>query len=234
VFRLSVDEVQASVVAGDRVAPVGQGFLQAQADVVGEHAHGVRHVGIGSVRRGDLQNQVSDLAGGFANLGDGRAGLANSGRPSSATAAAGRLRISRATSRMTAATSPASTGPARTRSASSAAKSRGSLPDEASTLAGVCLGMLDPESVALHEEIGGLLYPVMAQVENRRAFGRRWLEDVLATSWRIWVRTQGHGARYRYFHHDDEPELHRRHVPTSDGSLTAKYHRQNEKQRARE
>lgn len=112
--------------------------------------------------------------------------------------------------------------------------SRGSLPGEASTLAGACLGMLDPDSAALHEEIGNLLTPVMTQVTNRRAFGRRWLEDVLATSWRIWVRTQGHDARYRYFHHDDEPALHRRHVPTSDGSLTAKYHRQVEKQRTGE
>jgi len=113
-------------------------------------------------------------------------------------------------------------------------ESHGSLPGEASTLAGVCLAMLDPDSAALHEEIGNLLAPVMAQVKNQRAFGRRWLEDVLATSWRLWVRTQGHNARYRYFHHDDEPELHRRHVPTSDGSLTAKYHRQVEKQRAGE
>src|SRR5207302_628827 len=44
------------------------------------------------------------------------------------------------------------------------------LPDEVATLAGACLSLLDPENVALHEEIGGLLYPVMAQVENRRAF----------------------------------------------------------------
>ncbi|HKS46212.1 MAG TPA: hypothetical protein VJT49_14090 [Amycolatopsis sp.] len=56
----------------------------------------------------------------------------------------------------------------------------GSLPDEASTLAGQCLSLLDPDSEALHEEIGNLLEPVMAQVKNRRAFARRWLEDVLA------------------------------------------------------
>jgi len=45
-------------------------------------------------------------------------------------------------------------------------ESHGSLPGEAATLAGVCLGMLDPDSAALHEEIGDLLAPVMAQVEN--------------------------------------------------------------------
>lgn len=108
------------------------------------------------------------------------------------------------------------------------------LPDEAATLAGVCLSLLDPQAQALHEEIGNLLYPVLAQVQNRSAFGRRWLEDVLATSWRIWVATQGHRARYRYFHHDEEPELHRRHAVVSDGSLTEKYHRQAEKRRVHE
>ncbi|MDT8913670.1 hypothetical protein [Amycolatopsis sp. PS_44_ISF1] len=113
-------------------------------------------------------------------------------------------------------------------------ETRGSLPDEARMLAEQCLSLLDPDSEALHEEIGNLLDAVMSRVANRRVFARRWLEDVLATSWRIWVATQAHDARYRYFHHDDEPELHRRHVPTSDGSLTEKYHRQVEKQRARD
>jgi hypothetical protein len=108
------------------------------------------------------------------------------------------------------------------------------LSNEAATLARACLSLLDPQAEALYEEIGNLLYPVMAQVKNRSAFGRRWLEDVLATSWRIWVATAGYSARYQYFHHDDEPELHRRHAPVSDGSLTAKYHRQIDNRRAGE
>ncbi|ASR39918.1 hypothetical protein BAY61_32050 (plasmid) [Prauserella marina] len=105
-----------------------------------------------------------------------------------------------------------------------------SLPDEAATLASVCLMLLNPESEKLHDEIGNLLYPALAQVANRGAFGRRWLDDVLATSWRIWVRTQGHNARYPYFHHDDTPPLHRRHTPTTDATLVAKHHRQDQQQ----
>ncbi|MGC7101645.1 hypothetical protein ACPZ19_43815 [Amycolatopsis lurida] len=35
------------------------------------------------------------------------------------------------------------------------------LSDEAATLAGACLSLLDPQAEALHEEIGNLLHPMM-------------------------------------------------------------------------